>query len=358
MNKNQKPAAKSGIARRMEAYKEMSHKDRTRFVGNWLLDHAMILIIVILVIYIQTQRPAFLKTASIINIFTLTAARLPMALGIAGTIILTGTDLSAGRVVGLSAFTSAILLQKSGVMGKFFENIGPQPLVLVILLAMIIGGIVGLLNGFCVARFKLHPFIVTLSTQLITYGVYLTLSGAKQISSLDVSYTTNFVTHSMFKIGTTSVMNYVAFAAIVTMVMWFIWNKTSFGKNMFAVGSNEEAAKVSGVNVTLVIIGVFALAGATYGYTGFIEAARLGASTGTVGLNYELDAIAACVIGGVSFVGGIGRISGVILGVFLMQLIISGMTFLGISGNTTYIIKGTVILIACAIDMRKYLVKK
>lgn len=353
-----KATARRGISSTLEQYKALPKEERGRFIGNWLLDHAMIIIIIMLVIYVQTQRPAFLKTASIINILTLTAARLPMALGIAGTIILTGTDLSAGRVVGLSAFVSAILLQKSGVMGKFFESIGPQPLILVILLAACIGSLVGLLNGFCVAKFKLHPFIVTLSTQLITYGTYLTLSNAKQISSLDVSYTTDFVTHSMFKIGTTSVMSYVGFAAIVTVIMWFIWNKTSFGKNMFAVGSNEEAAKVSGVNVTLLIIGVFTLAGATYGYTGFIEAARLGASTGTVGLNYELDAIAACVIGGVSFVGGIGRISGVILGVFLMQLIIGGMTFIGISGNTTYIIKGTVILVACAIDMRKYLAKK
>jgi len=150
----------------------------------------------------------------------------------------------------------------------------------------------------------------------------------------------------------------VLFAVIVTGVIWFIWNKTTFGKNIFAVGSNEEAARVSGVNVSAVIIGAFALAGATYGYSGFVEVARLGASTGTVGLNYELDAIAACVIGGVSFVGGIGKISGVILGVLLMQLIMSGMLFLGISGNTTFIIKGAVILIACAIDMRKYLTKK
>lgn len=346
------------IFQTIEEYKTMSHRDRIRFIGNWLLEHAMILIILVLVIYIQIQRPAFLQTASIVNILTLTAARLPMALGIAGTIILTGTDLSAGRVVGLSAFASAIFLQKADVIGKFFPGIGPQPLILVIVMAMMIGGTVGLLSGFCVAKFKLHPFIVTLATQLITYGTYLTLSNAKQISSLDTSYTTDFVTHTMFRIGTTSVMNYVAFAVVVTMIMWFIWNKTSFGKNMFAVGSNEEAAKVSGVNVTLVVIGTFVLAGITYGYTGFIEAARLGASTGTLGLNYELDAIAACVIGGVSFVGGIGRISGVILGVLLMQLIISGMTFLGISGNATYIIKGTIILIACAIDMRKYLVKK
>ena len=334
---------------------------QVRRVGNWLLDHAMIVIIILAVIYIQTQRPTFLGWASIVNIISLTASRLPMALGIAGAIILTGTDLSAGRVVGLTAFVSAIFLQRTGIVGKFLENMGTQNVVLVLILTMALGALIGLINGFCVSKFKLHPFIVTLSTQLITYGTYLTLSNASQISNLDPSYTTNLVTRTLFRVQTSptptyvQVPVYVLLAVIVTIVMWFIWNKTAFGKNMFAVGSNEDAARVSGVNVTLTIIGVFALAGAMYGYTGFVEAARLGASTGSLGLNYELDAIAACVIGGVSFVGGIGKISGVILGVFMMQLIISGMTFLGISGNTTYIIKGLVILVACAIDMRKYL---
>ncbi|MDR0396223.1 MAG: beta-methylgalactoside transporter [Oscillospiraceae bacterium] len=334
-----------------------STRERWTRAGDFLLDHAMIIIILAMVVYIQTQRPAFLKTASIVNIITLTASRLPMALGIAGAIILTGTDLSAGRTVGLTAFISAIFLQKLDVAGRFLQS-AALPLPMVLLMVMAVGGLVGAVNGFCVANFKLHPFIVTLATQLIIYGAYLTVSGAKQISSLDARYTTEFVTRTLFRIGTTSVMSYVVFSAIVTAVMWVVWNKTAFGKNMFAVGSNEEAARVSGVNVTMTVICVFMLAGATYGYTGFVEAARLGASTGTLGLNYELDAIAACVIGGVSFIGGIGKISGVILGVFLMQLIINGMTFLGISGNTTYIIKGLVILVACAIDMRKYLSKK
>ena len=346
------------LQKRIQDFKAMSRGDQIRETGNWLLDHAMIIIIVLLCVYIQIQRPAFLQVASIVNIIQLTASRLPIALGIAGAIILTGTDLSAGRIVGLSGFVAAILLQKTGITNKFLAAIGPQSIVLVIFVVLVLGAIIGIVNGFCVAKFKLHPFIVTLSTQLLTYGAYLTLSNAVQISNLDASNTTGFVMKSMFKLGNTPVMSYVGYAVIVTIIMWFIWNKTTFGKNMFAVGSNEEAARVSGVNVTLTIIGVFALAGATYGYTGFVEAARLGASTGTVGLNYELDAIAACVIGGVSFVGGIGKISGVIMGVILMQLIISGMTFLGISGNTTYIIKGLVILVACAIDMRKYLTKK
>ncbi|MDO5022570.1 MAG: beta-methylgalactoside transporter [Eubacteriales bacterium] len=349
---------KGRFATRIDEFKALSQRDKKRYVSNWFLDRAMIIIIILLVIYIQAQRPTFLQPASIINILTLTAARLPIALGVAGCIILAGTDLSAGRIVGLTAFSSAIFLQKTGIMGKFLEGVGPQPVFLIVIMAMGIGALIGLVNGFCVAKFKVHPFIVTLSTQMITYGIYLTVSNAKQVSSLDPSYTTSFVTSPLFKVGMTSVNTYVLLAIIVTGAMWVVWNKTRFGKNMFAVGSNEEAARVSGVNVTLTIVSVFTLAGACYGYTGFIEAARLGASTGTLGLNYEADAIAACVIGGVSFVGGIGKISGVVLGVFLMQLIINGMTFMGISGNTTYIIKGAVILVACIIDMRKYLTKK
>mgnify|MGYP002548080717 CR=1 FL=1 len=347
---------KPDVNKKVNQLREMDARDRWRLIGNWLLDHAMIIIILLMVIYIQIQRPAFLATASIVNIIQLTATRLPIALGIAGAIILTGTDLSAGRVVGLGAFVSAILLQKSDLANRFLAGMGPWPVVIVLVVVMAVGGIVGLVNGFCVAKFKLHPFIVTLSTQLITYGLYLTLSNAAQISNLDASYTSDLVIKPMFRLGNTPVMSYVAFAIIVTAIMWFIWNKTTFGKNMFAVGSNEEAARVSGVNVTMVIIGVFALAGVTYG---LLLAGRAGsADPANTGLNYELDAIAACVIGGVSFVGGIGKISGVVLGVVLMQLIMSGMTFLGISGNTTYIIKGLVILIACAIDMRKYLTKK
>ena len=343
---------------KINAFKALSNKEKGKFIANWALDHAMIIIIIIMALYVQSQKPRFFGVPSLVNILQLTAARLPMALGVAGCIVLAGTDLSGGRVAGLTAFIAAILLEKSGVANKFLANVGPQPLLLVILLVMAIGACIGFVNGFCMAKFKLHPFIVTLATQMMTYGIYLTVSNSKQISSLDASYTTDFVKAPLFSIGPTAVPAFVLMALIITALMWVVWNKTTFGKNMFAVGSNEEAARVSGVNVLATIIGVFMLAGAMYGFTGFIEAARLGASTPTLGLNYESDAIAAVVIGGVSFVGGTGKISGVILGVFMMQLIMSGMTFLGISGNVTYIIKGAVILVACILDMRKYMTKK
>ena len=343
---------------KMDSFKALSAHDKRHAVVNWLLDHAMIIIILLLAVYVQIQRPQFFGVPSLVNIVSLTAARLPMALGVAGCIVLAGTDLTGGRVAGLTAFVAAILLQKAGANGRFIADGGPQNLLLVVLLVMVIGACIGFVNGFVMAKWKLHPYIITLAMQMITYGIYLTVSNSKQVSSLDPSYTTSFVTKSFAKFGTTSVPMYVVLAIFVTAIMWVVWNKTTFGKNMFAVGSNEEAARVSGVNVMATIIGVFMLAGALYGYTGFVEAARLGSSTATLGLNYEADAISAAVIGGVSFVGGTGKISGVILGVFMMQLIISGMTFLGISGNITYIIKGAVILIACILDMRKYMTRK
>ena len=182
-------------------------------------------------------------------------------------------------------------------------------------------------------------------------------NNGQSISGLDAGYT-NFITGSLFRIGTVSIPNYVLYALIITALMWLVWNKTVFGKNMFAVGSNPEAANVSGVNVARTIILVFTLAGVMYGITGFIEAARISSNSASTGLNYELDAIAACVIGGVSFVGGIGKISGVIMGVVLLRIIFVGLTFLGIDSNMQYIIKGLIILVACAIDMRKYLVRK
>lgn len=343
--------------------KTASSQVTAKKVGNVLLDNALIIIMVIAVVYIAFKNPNFLKPASVINIISQTAAYLPAALGIAGCIVLTGTDLSAGRAVGLTACISASLLQNAAnVANKMWPGIGTLPIPVVIVIAMLIGAAIGVFNGFFVAKFKLHPFIVTLATQLILYTFllfYVQMGNNKgmAISNLDASYT-GFVKDPLFKIGGTPVPRYVLYALILTVLMWFIWNKTTFGKNMFALGANEEAARVSGVNVMAITILVFALAGAMYGFTGFIEGARIGSNTANTGLNYELDAIAACVIGGVSFVGGIGSISGIVIGVLMLRLIFIGLNMIGIDQNLFYLVKGAIILFACALDMRKYLVKK
>ena len=333
-----------------------------RRVGDLILNNALIIIMVIAVIYIAIVNKNFMKPASIINILAQTCAYLPVALGVGGCIVLTGTDLSAGRIVGLTACISASLLQSVDAASKMWVNLTPPNVILVLILAMIIGGAIGAFNGFFVAKFKLHPFIVTLASQLIIYTLLLRYVNAGNnngmaISGLDKSYS-NFITGSVLKIGGTPIPNYVWISLLLTAVMWFIWNKTTFGKNMFALGANEEAARVSGVNVFATNIMVFALAGAMYAVTGFIEGARVASNTANTGLNYESDAIAACVIGGVSFVGGIGKIRGVVIGVLMLRLIFVGLNMIGINQDLFYIIKGGIILFACALDMRKYLVKK
>ena len=343
-----------------QEFKALSKKDQQRKIGDLILNNAMYIIIAIAIIFITVKQPKFISLSSIVNIISPTAAKLPIALGIGGCIVLTGTDISAGRVVGLAACISASLLT---TVFKVFPNMtSAMPIPVVLLIVLGVGAAVGFVNGFSVAKFKLHPFIVTLSTQLITYGIILMylmngVNNGQTLSGLTDSYRSP-ITGTLFTIGGVAIPRYVLYAVIPTAVMWVIWNKTTFGKNMFAVGSNEEAANVSGVNVARTIILVFMLAGVMYGITGFFDGARIASANANTGLNYECDAIAACVIGGVSFVGGIGRISGIVVGVLLLQIIFAGLNFLSVDPNMLYIIKGLIILVACAIDMRKYLVRK
>ena len=343
-------------------FSKMSFKEKQRHISDILLNNAMYIIIAIAIIFIAAKEPAFLSLSSIVNIISLTASKLPIALGIGGCIVLSGTDISAGRVVGLTACVGATLLQMANYPNKMFPELGVMPLWLVFLIVIAIGAAVGLVNGYFVAKFKLHPFIVTLSTQLIVFGavlMYLMIgtNNGQTISGLDSSYT-EFIRGTLFTIGGVAVPKYVLYSLILTAIMWVIWNKTKLGKNMFAVGSNEEAANVSGVNVFRTVVAVFVLAGVMYGITGFIEGARIASCSANTGLTYESDAIAACVIGGVSFVGGTGKISGIVVGVLLLQLIFVGLNFLSVSANMLYVIKGAIILAACAVDMRKYLSKK
>ena len=343
-----------------QSFAELSSRDKRKKIGDILLNNAMYIIIILAVVYISIKVPAFLGLSSIVNVISLTAAKLPIALGIGGCIVLTGTDISAGRVVGLAACISASLLTTT--FKVFPDMTSAPPIFVVLLIVLAVGAVVGFVNGFSVAKFKLHPFIVTLSTQLIVYGVILMYlkngtNNGQTLSGLSEGYR-SLVTGTLIKIGNVAVPMYVLYAVILTVIMWIIWNKTTFGKNMFAVGSNEEAANVSGVNVSRTIIMVFMLAGVMYSITGFLDSARIASANASTGWNYECDAIAACVIGGVSFVGGIGRISGIVVGVLLLQIIFAGLNFLSVDANMLYIIKGLIILIACAIAMRKYLVRK
>ena len=366
-NKKPLPARRfGGIKQRWRNYKALDAKSKRIWWTDFLVRNAIYIIIAGLVIYTQIYcmrsdkiNTSFLDFKSIIDIIKRAASALFLALGVGGIIVLTGTDLSAGRTMGLTACIAASLLQRADYAQKMFPNMQATPILAVLLLCMLTGGVIGLFNGFCVAQFKLHPFIVTLSTMLMLNGavlLYVGINGGGAISELTQSYK-DFVKGTVI-IGKTDIPYFVFYAIIAAVIMWYIWNKTTLGKNMYAVGANPDAATVSGVSVMKTTIMLFTLAGLLYGFSGFIESARIGSNGPTTGVNKELDAIAACVIGGVSFTGGTGKISGIITGVILLNIIEIALQWLKVPGEWTLIVKGFIILIAVSLDMRKYLVRK
>jgi len=357
------------ISLRWQNYMALDAKGKWAWWLSFIARNAIYIIIVLLVAYVQYVSIKkdfanhFLSFASIVDLVKRAGSALFLALGVGGIIVLTGTDLSAGRILGLTACIAASLLQKplEEFAPKMFPDLVAPPLLLVLLLVMAIGALIGAFNGFFVSNFKLHPFIVTLGTQLMLYGtvlwyVQLGKNGGNPISGLTDEFK-ELVKGNVTILGT-PIPYYVFYAIVATVIMWFMWNKTTLGKNMYAVGANPEAANVSGVSVMKTTILIFTIAGILYGFSGFIESARIGSNQPSTGVNNELDAIAACVIGGVSFTGGTGKISGIVTGVVLLNIIAIALQWLSISGDLQNIIKGALILFAVAIDMRKYLAKK
>lgn len=328
---------------------------------EFLIDKGLILVILALILYIIIREPSFLSLRNVINMLNQASTKLIMSLGVGGLIILAGTDLSSGRILGLTAAVSTALLQAGDLAQKYFPNLGELPIIVGFLAAILVGGLFGLLNGFGVAKLKLHAFIATLGTQLIAYSLlqaFIAASpwGAQPLTGFKESYR-NFVVGNI-QIGSFELPYLVIYAMIACAVMWVVWNKTVLGKNMYAIGGNKEAAEVSGINVDKNIMIIFLIAGVMYGIAGFLEAPRIGNANIVTGTNYDLDAIAACVIGGVSFSGGIGKISGIILGTLLLQVINYGLVYIGVSSYWILFIKGALIIAAVALDSRKYLQKK
>jgi len=316
-------------------------------------------VLFILLVIIVVQEPSFLSLRNFSNILTQSSVRIIIALGVAGLIVTQGTDLSAGRQVGLAAVISATLLQAADNVNKVFPSIGEIPIVAVIIAVCLVGALIGLINGIIVAYLKVTPFIATLGTMIIVYGVnslYFDSVGASPVAGFDPRFSEfaqGFVQLGDFR------LSYLTFyAAIAIAVVWVIWNKTVFGKNIFAIGGNPEAAKVSGVNVPVTLLKIYALSGVFYAFGGMLEAGRIGSATNNLGFMYELDAIAACVVGGVSFAGGVGRVMGVVTGVLIFTIINYGMTYIGVSPYWQYIIKGGIIIFAVALDSMKYADKK
>lgn len=325
--------------------------------------NAIYIVLIVLIVVIAIKDPRFLSLTCFSDILKQNSTRLIIALGTSFVIMTGGTDLSAGRMVGFAAVLSASMVQTADYSRRFYPNMPQISVIIPILIAIAVGICLGFLNGTIVSRFNVPPFIATLGTMVIVYGansIYFDLhpNDSQPIAGLRSEFT-NLGSGNIKIFGyQTNIPIIVVIAIAIAIVVWIVFNKTKLGKNMYAIGGNPEAAKVSGINVAKTLTLLYVIAGSLYAVGGILEAARTGGATNNYGNMYELDAIAACVVGGVSVAGGIGTVPGIVAGVLIFGVINYGLTFIGVNPYWQLIIKGLIIVVAVAFDIRKYIAKK
>ena len=327
-------------------------KTNQQKVKDFLINNGVIIVMFILVIYTGFTSDNFFTKNNFMNILMNMSSRLVIALGIAGCVITAGCDLSAGRMIGFGACISGMLLQRMDYSGKFFPDMQPLNVFVVALIAMLVCAAFGTVTGFFIAYLNVPPFIATLAMMEIVYGIGLIVTNATPLGGYVEQYTN--VSNGKF-LG----INYLIWIAIiVAAITWFIFNMTRHGKYMYAIGGNPQAAEVAGVPVKATLILIYMKAAAMYGLAGFMLGAKAGGASVQTGYGYEMEAIAACTIGGVSVTGGRGKVSSASIGVAVFELLKVALQYLGMNANAQYIAIGVVIFIAISLDIRKYIARK
>ncbi len=317
----------------------------------------IVFLLIVAAIVVGCIKDNFFSWANLSNLISNTAVRFLIALGVSGCLITKGTDLSAGRQVGFAAVIAGILCQRGDYNGRLWKFVPEMNIFLVFAIVIVLGLIWGLINGLIVTKLHVPPFIATLGTQTIIYGISLVISDAQPIGGFQKLYTSLI----NGRIGSTRGFHlpYLFFVAVVFgLVFWFIYNKMRHGKYMYAIGGNEVAAEVSGVNTTSTLIRIYTTAGIMYAIAGYLLAAKSGGASASMGQGYELEAIAGCTIGGVSTTGGIGTVPGILVGVLVFELLKIILQFLGVNPYYNYVVQGLVIVLAVSLDIRKYIAKK
>ena len=346
-------------AQKIENYK-YSFNTRDFLLKNGLYI-AIILVFIFLCIITPIKKNGLqlFTVNNILSIMQQASPRMFLALGVSGLIMLAGTDLSVGRMVGMGMTAATIIMHNGPNTGSVFGHVfdfSTMPVGGRILLALVVCVVLctmfTTIAGFFAAKFKMHPFISTMANMLVIFGLVTYSTKGVSFGGIDQSIPGKIIP----KVGGIPTIILWAVAAVV--IVWFIWNKTKFGKNLYAVGGNPEAASVSGISVFKVTLGAFIMAGILYGFGSWLECIRMiGSGSAAYGQGWEMDAIAACVVGGVSFTGGIGKISGVVVGVLIFTALTYSLTMLGIDTNLQFVFSGIIILIAVTLDCLKYVRK-
>ena len=346
-------------AQKWENYKYTFNK-RTFLLQNGLYIAIILIFIALCIITPIKKGTPLLTYNNILNILQQASPRMFLALGVAGLILLTGTDLSVGRMVGMGMTTATIIMHQGvntgAVFGHIFDftkvPVGAR-VVIALIACILLCTLFTSIAGFFTAKFKMHPFISTMANMLVIFGIVTYATKGVSFGAIEPTIPNMIIP----KVNGFPTIIIWAVAAIA--IVWFIWNKTTFGKNLYAVGGNPEAAAVSGISVFAVTLGAFIMAGVLHGFGPWLECARMvGSGSAAYGQGWDMDAIAACVVGGVSFTGGIGKISGVVTGVCIFTALTYSLTILGIDTNLQFVFSGIIILVAVTLDCLKYVQKK
>jgi inositol transport system permease protein len=314
--------------------------------------YGIFIILILLIIAMSFLSPVFLTSKNLFNVVRQVSVIGVISLGVTLVIISKGIDLSSGSVLALAAVVAASLGQQGEWTQKMFPNLPELPLFIPVFAALIIGTLAGVINGAFVAKTGIPAFIATLGMMTSARGLALLYTDGRPVSTLKDSY--QWIGQGYVWLIPVPVIIYLLMAFIT----WVLLNHTRFGKNIYAIGGNVNAAKVSGIRVEKNLIAIYAFAGFLAGLAGLMLSARVNTGQPGMGVSYELDAIAATTIGGTSHSGGIGTIGGAIVGALILGVLNNGLNLLGVSAYWQQIIKGLIIVGAVVIDMRRNRVKK
>jgi ribose transport system permease protein len=320
---------------------EITHSTRPTTNRNAFLEMVRanlgIMIVIVLVgLVLSFLSPVFLSPYNLRTVLLEITTNTYIALGMALVMILGGIDLSVGSIVAMS-----------GTLTVGFMVLNHQPMGLAVTLGLAVGAAIGLVNGLIVAFFKIPSFIVTLAMLNVARGVAYVYSGGRS---------TRMMTPAFTNIGSGYLWVFplpVLYMVVLIVIFVVVLNRTKFGTYIYAIGGNRESARLSGVPIKKVEIATFTISGVLAAFAGLVLSARMFSGQPSVGVGYELDAIAACVLGGVSMAGGVGRISGTIFGAIVIGIISNGLNLVNVSSFWQLIVKGIIILIAVIIDSQK-----
>lgn len=306
------------------------------FTKEWLIEQKSLIALIFLIVVVSFLNPNFFTVDNILNILRQTSVNAIIAVGMTLVILTAGIDLSVGSVLALCGAFAATLIAME------------VPVLIAVPTALLAGAILGAISGVIIAKGKVQAFIATLVTMTLLRGVTMVYTDGRPIST---SFTD--VADSFAWFGTGYAMGIpvpIWLMVIVFAAAWYLLNHTRFGRYVYALGGNESATRLSGINVDRVKIGVYAICGFLSALAGIIITSRLSSAQPTAGMGYELDAIAAVVLGGTSLAGGKGRIMGTLIGALIIGFLNNALNLLDVSSYYQMIAKAVVILLAVLVD--------